>query len=75
VTADRHTRLQGSLARLKAADKLDPTPRTAHELVTREKLAELERDVAELRGRLDTLVWLVVGAVVLQVVMQLGGWG
>lgn len=64
--------------RIRAAMKRDPeavdlAPRSPHEALTRAKVDDLEREVGELRGRVDTLVWAVIGAVVVGVVTQLVG--
>lgn len=56
-------------------DAIDLEPRSAYEAMTRAKVDDIERELAQVRGRLDTLIWAVVGAVVVSVVMQLMGGG
>jgi hypothetical protein len=50
---------------------VDDRPRSVYEIVTRQMLAELKDDVSEVKGRVNTLLWLVAGAVVLELVVRL----
>jgi hypothetical protein len=50
---------------------VDDRPRSVYEIVTRQMLAELKEDVNEVKGRVNTLLWLVAGAVVLELVVRL----
>lgn len=52
---------------------IDLTPGTAYEAMTRGKVDDLEADVRELRGRVDTLLWAVIAAVVVGIVKSVGG--
>ena len=77
ATADR---LRAALRRraasegaLGASGAIDEKPRTAHELVTRRMVDELRDDLAELKSRVNGLIWAVVGAGVLQIVLRLLG--
>ncbi len=58
----------------RSSDPVDLGPGTAYEALTRAKVDDLESDLRELRGRVDTLLWGVIAAVVGGVVMQVGGW-
>lgn len=65
-------------ARIRAAIEqrrppIDLSPGTAYEAMTRGKVDDLEADVRELRGRVDTLLWSVIAAVVVGVVKMIGG--
>lgn len=67
----------GSSDRLRAAlrkTRVDVTPESAFDALLDARLADLEHDVADLAGRVTTLIWLVIGAVLLQLVMRIGGW-
>lgn len=55
-------------------EPIDTQPRSAYELHTRALLDETRRDVAELQTRINALMWAIVAAVVVGVVMQIGGW-
>lgn len=57
----------------KSSEPLDVSPKSAYEALTRAKVDDLEADLRELRGRVDTLLWGVIGAVVIGVVMQFIG--
>lgn len=65
-----------SAERIRAAIKRGPvdlSPGSAYEAMTRARLEDLERAVAELRGRVDALVWAVIAAVVLGAIKMIGG--
>jgi hypothetical protein len=50
---------------------VDDRPRSVYEVVTRRMLEDLKEDVSEVKGRVNTLLWLVAGAVVLEMVVRL----
>ncbi len=50
---------------------VDERPRSVYEVVTRQMLEELKREVGEVKGRVNTLLWMVAGAIVLDVVVRL----
>jgi hypothetical protein len=50
---------------------VDEKPRSVYEVVTRQMLLELKEDLAEVKGRVNTLLWLVLGAAVVEFVMRL----
>jgi hypothetical protein len=50
---------------------VDERPRSVYEVMTRRMLEELKREVGEVKGRVNTLLWMVAGAIVLDVVVRL----
>jgi hypothetical protein len=52
-------------------ESVDDRPRSVYEIVTRKMLEELKEDVGEVKGRVNTLLWLAAGAVVLEMVVRL----
>jgi len=52
---------------------LEMRPGSAYEAVTRQMVEGLGEDLREIRGRLNGLLWMVAGAIVLDVVMRLAG--
>lgn len=52
------------------AAAVDERPRSVYELVTRQMLAELKEDVAEVKGRVNALLWLVAGAIIVELVTK-----
>ena len=50
---------------------VDEKPRSVYEIVTRQMLMEMKEDVAEVKGRVNTLLWVVLGATVVEFVMKL----
>ena len=57
------------------AESVDLTPKSAHEAITRQMVTDLAADVAEIKSRVNAVLWLVAGAVVVDVVMRLAGVG
>jgi hypothetical protein len=52
-------------------EALDDRPRSVYEMITRRMLEEVRSDLEEIKGRVNTLLWLTVGAVLVDVVMRL----
>ncbi|MBI4300980.1 MAG: hypothetical protein HY664_00045 [Chloroflexi bacterium] len=52
---------------------IDVTPGCAFGAVVDQRLKDMERRFGELRARLDGLIFLVIGAVVVEVIMRLVG--
>ncbi|HYP40688.1 MAG TPA: hypothetical protein VEX13_10050 [Chloroflexia bacterium] len=50
---------------------IDDKPKSVYEMMTRQMLLELKDSVGEVKGRVNTLLWLVVGAILLDLVMRL----
>jgi hypothetical protein len=57
------------------AESVDLTPKSAHEAITRQMVTDLAADVAEIKSRVNAVLWLVAGAVAVDVVMRLAGVG
>ena len=66
---DRHAHRAGH------AEGIDLTPKSAHEAITRQMVTDLAADVGEIKTRVSAVLWLVAGAVVIDVVMRLAGVG
>ena len=80
----RTERLRRAIGNLRAAGKedrpappepVDLTPKSAHEAITRQMVTDLAADVAEVKTRFNAVLWLVAGAVAVDVVMRLAGVG
>jgi hypothetical protein len=54
---------------------VDLEPGTAYEVVTRQMVEGLARDLAQIRARLDQLTSLIIGAIALEVLLRLTGLG
>jgi hypothetical protein len=52
---------------------LNLDPATTYEVLTRQMVDDLTRDVAATRQRVDTMFYLVIGSIVLDVLLRLGG--
>jgi hypothetical protein len=50
-------------------------PSSAYEVVTRQMVEEVARELAEIRARLNQLTSLIVGAITLEVLLRLTGLG
>lgn len=66
--------LREALARTRRRG-LDLEPSTAYEVVTRQMVEEVARDLAEIRARLNQLTSLIVGAITMEVLFRLAGLG
>jgi hypothetical protein len=51
-------------------DPIDEKPKSVYELVTRQMLEQVKADVNEVKGRVNTLLWLVIGAILMEFVMR-----
>ena len=49
---------------------IDDKPKSVYEMMTRQMLLELKDSVGEVKGRVNTLLWLVIGAILLELVMK-----
>ncbi len=87
-SSTRTVRLRRAIANLRATGRedrpapareqpepVDLTPKSAHEAITRQMVTDLAADVAEVKTRVNAVLWLVAGAVVVDVVMRLAGVG
>ncbi|ACM05673.1 MULTISPECIES: hypothetical protein [Thermomicrobium] len=72
TTGSGALRLRRLLARRRAS-QLAERPRTAYELLTRQMVEQLGRDLADLRRRVDQLFTTVVGAILLELLLRLWG--
>jgi len=54
---------------------LEQEPATVYEVVTRQMVEELARDVRDLRRRIDTLLFMVAAAIVVDLALRLTGAG
>ena len=68
-------RLERGLAQLAAAERRSAQQhaQAASRAVQEERLRRLEQDLAELRGRLNNVIYVAVGAVITQVLLRLFG--
>lgn len=75
---ERTERLRRAVANLRAAGgapPLDLTPKSAHEALTRQMVTDLASDLAELKARVNAILWLLAGAVAVDVVLRVAGVG
>lgn len=64
----------GELAgRREAGRAVEMGPGSAYEAVTRQMVEGLKEDLAEIKGRLDGLLFLVAGAIVVDLVLRVMG--
>jgi hypothetical protein len=53
------------------AGVVDERPRSVYEVLTRRMLEDLRDEVGEVKGRVNTLLWLVAGATIVDLAMKL----
>jgi hypothetical protein len=55
--------------------RVDLSPASAYEAVTRQMVEALADDLREIKGRLNGLLWMVAGAILIDVLIRLSGAG
>ena len=50
--------------------EVDERPKSVYELITRRMLEELREDISEVKGRVNALLWVMVGAILMELVMR-----
>lgn len=73
TTADRADALRTQIDRFRRPplNEVDLKPASAYEAVTRTMVEQVAEDLKEIKGRLNGLLWMVAGTVVVEVVMRL----
>jgi hypothetical protein len=61
----------GSAPPYPEGEPVDDRPRSVYELMTRRMLDEMREDVNDIKGRVNALLWMVAGAVVLEFIVRL----
>jgi hypothetical protein len=56
---------------LDGGEPVDDRPRSVYELMTRRMLDEMREDVNDIKGRVNALLWMVAGAVLLEFIVRL----
>jgi hypothetical protein len=73
----RAARLRRAIDGLRAAGEpvktIDLAPKSAHEALTRQMVSDLAADLSEVKNRVNAMLWLVAGAVVVDVAMRIVG--
>ena len=54
---------------------IDLSPISAYEIVTRQMIEATQRDVAEIKGRINNLMVMVCGAVLVNIILRMAGLG
>jgi hypothetical protein len=71
----RAERLRQAIDGLRATGEpevaIDLAPKSAHEALTRQMVSDLAADLSEVKSRVNAMLWLVAGAVVVDVAMRL----
>lgn len=52
-------------------DPIDDKPRSVYEIITRRMLDDLREDIAEVKGRVNTLLWLMIGAILVELLVKI----
>ncbi len=71
-------RLQRAIAGWRAAgqppaETIDLAPKSTHEAITRQMVEDLARDLAEVKTRVNALLWLVAGSILVSAALRLAG--
>lgn len=65
--------LKGAVRRWRDGSGVDLRPASAYEAVTREMVESLRAELAEIKSRLNGLLFMVAGAIVADLVLRLAG--
>lgn len=65
--------LKGAVRNWREGHGVDMRPASAYEAVTREMVESLRSELAEIKSRLNGLLFMVAGAIVLDIVARLAG--
>jgi hypothetical protein len=49
---------------------IDEKPKSVYEVMTRQMLEQVKADVHEVKSRVNTLLWLVIGAMLMELLMR-----
>lgn len=66
-------RLRCDRERCKAGEGVDLRPANAYEAVTRQMVEDIAADVREIKGRLNNLLFMIVAAVLLDIIARMLG--
>lgn len=72
---ERAAALREQVQRLRRGSvmEVELKPASAYEAVTRQMVESLAEEIREMKGRLDGMLWMVAGSVLLDVVLRLAG--
>jgi hypothetical protein len=68
-------RTQVRHSRSRAGPGVELTPSSAYEAVTRQMVEALAEDLAEIKGRLNGLLWMMASAIAIDVLARIAGIG
>lgn len=71
----RALRAQVRHFRSRAGPGVELTPASAYEAVTRQMVEGLAEDLAEIKGRLNGLLWMMASAIAIDVLARIAGVG
>jgi hypothetical protein len=52
-------------------EPIDDKPRSVYEIITRQMLDDVRQDITEIKGRVNTVLWLMVGAILIELLVKL----
>jgi hypothetical protein len=70
---ERVAALREQVARVRTRPGVELTPASAYEAVTRQMVEGLAADVREIKNRLNGMMWMVAGTVVIDMVLRVAG--
>jgi hypothetical protein len=71
MTSPAEEELRLRLRRLRSSEGIDLRPATAYEAVTRQMVEALGEELKEIRGRLNGLLFMLAGAIVVDIVLRI----
>ena len=70
---ERAAALREQVARLRTRPGVELAPASAYEAVTRQMVEGLAADVREIKNRLNGMMWMVAGTVLIDMVLRVAG--
>ncbi|MCO5216175.1 MAG: hypothetical protein M9934_14525 [Thermomicrobiales bacterium] len=59
-----------AIAEPRTEDRIELAPRSTYEVVTRERLEHMAHDLDEIKGRINSLFYLVIGSIIVEAVLR-----
>ena len=73
MSDERTEVLREQVRRFRSGAGVELRPLSAYEAVTRQMVEALADELREIKGRVNGLLWMVAGAILLDVVLRLAG--
>jgi hypothetical protein len=73
AVSEREAALREQVRRLRERPGIELKPAGAYEAVTRQMVESLAEELREIKNRVGNLIWMIVAAIVIDVVLRIAG--